>query len=251
MRAQVILAATLALAAAAAWAQQRLQVIELQHRRAEELLPVLRPLVAPDGSISAMDYKLVVRASEAQIADLRRVAATLDVAARQLLISVRQVAADDSRRRSAGVSGSVPGTVRGEVSDQRSRGGGDAVQQVRVLEGSDAVIQVGQSLPYAARTPGGGAQVDYQDVLTGFRVRPRLQGSRVELEIRPQQDTPGPDGSINVRNMASTVSGPLGQWFEIGSAVQQASQRSRGLTRREESSQDSSSRVEVKVEAIP
>ncbi len=42
-----------------------------KHRRAEELIPVLQPLLEQGGALTGQDYKLFVRASSANLAQLR------------------------------------------------------------------------------------------------------------------------------------------------------------------------------------
>src|SRR5262245_53046828 len=68
---------------------QSLEVIQLKHRTAQELMPALQPLVAQGGAVSGQDYTLFVRTTDGNLAEIRRVVAQLDQAPRQLLVSVR------------------------------------------------------------------------------------------------------------------------------------------------------------------
>ena len=67
---------------------------------------------------------------------------------------------------------------------------------------------------------------EYRDAQTGFQVLPRLNGDRVLLEISPQRDTFAspeqnlPPGSVNTQRAATTVSGRLGEWIELGGIAQ-------------------------------
>ena len=84
-----------ALAGSVAWAgtalaQQSLAIIELQHRSAQDVLPVLVPLVEPGGSLSGFDYKLFLRASPANREEIRRALSALDTPPRRLRIEVSQ-----------------------------------------------------------------------------------------------------------------------------------------------------------------
>ena len=79
------------------------EVIQLRYRTAEQVIPTLRPLVEPGGAISGMQGTLVIRASRANIAQLKQVLDSLDRTPRRLLISVRQ---DSGRASSGGAPGS-------------------------------------------------------------------------------------------------------------------------------------------------
>lgn len=254
-----------------ALAQGQLEVIEPRHRSAQELLPLLQPLVEPDGSVSAFDNKLVLRATAAQMAEVRQLLASFDRAPRQLLISVRQGGAVDDRRASVGVSGvilrgdggivlpredsSIPSSPRVEARDDHRSGDVAADQQVRVEEGREAQLMIGQSLPYSSshrRADGVIVQrTEYSSGGTGFTVLPRLQGQRVQLEILARQQLPGSGGARQVQNASSIVSGPLGEWFDIGGAVQQVSQSSRGLLGGGDVSSRHESRIMVRVDELP
>ncbi len=71
-------------------AQQRLEIISLQYRLPEQVLPTLQSLIEPGGSISGAAGKLFVRTSPANLAQIRRALEALDTPVRRLMISVRQ-----------------------------------------------------------------------------------------------------------------------------------------------------------------
>jgi type II secretory pathway component GspD/PulD (secretin) len=239
-----------------------LEVIALKYRTAEQVIPVLRPLLDPRGSLSGMQNQLIIRTTPANLAELKQVLATLDAMPRRLLITVRQDAVLDRDRTRAEVSGrvsagdatvAVPGSgrpgggvvevqrgddvIRGRIDSTRSLDSDRNTQTLQVLEGNSAFIRIGQSVPLpqrqVIRTIVNGQIVErivstteYRDVMTGFYALPRLAGDRVMLEISPQHDTlPRPEqnlprGSINVQSAATTVSGRLGEWMEIGGLAQ-------------------------------
>jgi type II secretory pathway component HofQ len=263
-------------------AETAFEVIELRHRSAEELLPVLRPLVEPAGTITSVQNKLIVRAPRANLAELRRLVAQLDAAPRQLLVTVRQSGSRDSLTRAAGVSGKgrfgdvtveSPPTVdptlpsigvdsgdaavelRGGRRETQDRNNDD--QQLRVLDGREAVIYVGQALPYSSKTLGPGGlvseTVQFREVLTGFVVRPRVQGDQVVLDISPQQESRSsePGGAISVSRLSTSVSGRLGEWIDLGAVTQQSSTETRGNFSRSQTDSESHRQVLIKVEVLP
>jgi type II secretory pathway component GspD/PulD (secretin) len=258
------------------------EIIELRYRSAEELLPVLRPLVEPEGTISSAQNKLIVRAPRERLTELRRLVAQLDTVPRMLLVTVRQGGGRDSSTRAAGVAGkgefgdvgvdvpptvdpTLPGVgvagskgaveVRGGTRETETANSND--QQLRVMDGREAVIYIGQSVPYATKTYGYGGTVskgvEFRDVLTGFVVRPRLQGDRVTLDISPQQESldPGSHGAISVSRMSTSVSGALGEWMDLGAVTQQSTVESHETFSRSRTDSETRNQVLIKVELLP
>lgn len=228
-----------------------LEVITLKYRTAEQVIPVLEPLILKPGTISGLQQQLIVRTTPANLADIKQVLTTLDAVPRRLLITVRQDAALDSGRTNS---------TRSLDSDRNT-------QTLQVIEGNSAFIRTGQSVPLpqrqVLRTIVNGQivervinSVEYRDVMAGFYALPRLAGDRVTLEISPQRDTlPTPDqnlapGSVNVQRVATTVSGRLGEWMEIGRLAQGVSnEQSVVLGSTREISTDNR-RILIKVDAI-
>jgi type II secretory pathway component GspD/PulD (secretin) len=264
----------LMLASAAGQAQQTvLEVITLKYRNADQVIPMLRPLIAPGGSLSGMQNKLIVRTTPENLAELRKVLGMVDNAPRRLLISVRQDAAGSENVDEAGISGSVgndrarvtvPGTgsqqggtvvikkgddrVRARASQSRSAGTERNVQTLQVVEGGEAVIHVGQSVPTQ-----GSQSTGYRDVGTGFRVRPRVNGDQVILEISAQRDSVSDPNAqtFNVQRVDTVVSGRLGQWMELGGIGQSSTQHDSGTVHRRSSTGAEDRRVFLKVDEMP
>ncbi len=69
---------------------QSLEVIDLKYRTAAEVIPVLQPLVEQGGALTGQDYKLFVRASPANLRQLRAALEQIDRKPNQLLVSVRR-----------------------------------------------------------------------------------------------------------------------------------------------------------------
>ena len=105
-----------------------IEVVPLKHRTAEQVIPVLKPLVDPEGSISGFQNQLIIRAPPAGLAHLKQVLATLDTMPRRLMITVRQDADINRDQTTAEISGRVssgnatviiPGSGSGSVIDSR------------------------------------------------------------------------------------------------------------------------------------
>ena len=278
-----------ALASIAAHAQSTvLEVIPLHYRMAEEVIPIIQPMLAREGSVSGFQGQLVVRTTPANLEEIKRILASLDTAPRQLVITVRQETDVERSRSSAEVSGSVGGD-HGRVTIPGSGGtrGGNVVlrdgddplrvnvlegtssetdrseQTVRVMEGREAFVRIGQSVPVrerqVQRTVVGGRVVEqvvegaqYRDVASGFYVLPRVSGDRVTLDVSSQRESLSrrSAGNVNVQSLVTTVSGRLGEWMEIGGVGQDASGRQAVLLGRSATASRDSRRVLIKVEEV-
>lgn len=270
-------------------AQTTVEVIQLRYRQADQLIPVLQPLLGRDASISNFQNQLVIRATPAELAQVKSVLASLDTPPKRLLITVRQDADLSGTRREAELSGSigndqarvtVPGSpsreggnvvlrdgddrLRARVVDSSQTGSERIGQTVQVLEGYTAFIRAGESRPVrnrqVVRTMVNGQWVDrvvettdYRDATTGFNVRPRLQGDRVTLDIDPQRETFDDQrrGAVNVQRVVSTVSGRLGEWISLGGIGEERSDDRSGILSTRSARSSEQRGVQVKVEVLP
>lgn len=270
---RLLIALLLVIGPVAAAVADEVEVLPLSYRTAEELIPTLRPLVEPGGALTGQRNLLVIRASRANIAQIRQVVASLDTRPRRLLISVRQDAAGASTERAAAVSGTIaggnarvginapPGAQSGVavgVHESHRSGADRMTSQVQALEGSPAYIATGQSIPVRsavlAPAPGGGTVVQgtttFQNVASGFYVTPRVAGDRVVLEVAPQRATPGPDGSAHVQQVATTASGRLGEWIELGGVTRSAAGSHAGVLSGASGARSGSTSVWVRVDEV-
>ena len=102
-----------------------LEVISLKHRSAEELLPIVRPLLDKDGVASGMDYQLILRTSPRNLAEIRKLLTSIDVAPRRLKVTVMQDVDRDTVARLTSISGSIGNNPRITLPDS---GGGASVE---------------------------------------------------------------------------------------------------------------------------
>jgi type II secretory pathway component GspD/PulD (secretin) len=245
---------------AAAVLAQSLEVIDLQHRRAEDVIPVLQPLLEPGGALTGKDYKLFVRASAANVKQLRQALAQLDRQPRQLFVSVRRSTQQEIDREGASISGTVRSggdrevdvTVRATDDSTHDRNLG--VASVQVLEGNAAFISSGASVPIiTAMAAGGGrrpwaaAASTYRNIGSGFVVTPRIANSDVVLEIE-QQDEQLNNGSIRTQSLATQVRGPIGAWIALGGISESSSSTRSGILSREYATRADQRSIWVKVE---
>ncbi len=242
-----------------------LEVITLKYRSAEQLIPVIRPLLAPGGSVSGMQNQLILRTTGANLRDLRKVVGGLDTMPRRLMIYVRQDAETANAQHGAELGSSLGSNgsggrqgVTARIYASRGATGDSIVQQLQVLEGSPAYIHVGKSIPVPGQTvmraPDGPivtGGVDYRDLTTGFEVVPRVSGERVFLDISPRRETPvGSRGGADVERALTSASARLGEWFELGGSARDAARNDSGLLIGAAGLRKEDRRIWVKVEEL-
>jgi type II secretory pathway component GspD/PulD (secretin) len=268
----------------AAAEKQVLEVIPLGYRQAEDVIPMLRPLLAPGGTITGMKNQLIVRTTPSNLAELKQVLATVDAAPRRLMISVRQSSGMDVSRDAASVQGSVgvgdnarvtvpgkrtndPGVtvqsgrtqVQGNVISSQSARNDQVTQSVQVLEGNPAFIRAGQSAvvpnTQVIDTPSGRQIIQGGQVVqanTGFYVTPRVSGDRVTLEIDTSRERlrNRATGAISGQQVSTVVSGRLGEWIEIGGVTQSMEREQGEILGRSRDARRDDSRVMLKVDEV-
>lgn len=192
--------------------QMMTEVIPLGYRSIHEIIPVIRPLVAPSGSVTGLQGQLVVTATPRDMAKVRDVLATLDKSPARLLISVSRGNNETAVSDSASIQGQLgnlsinndgvrAGSAAGhqdanrdylavQAKNNRRSETMNITQQVQVLEGREAYIAAGQEIPVrnrgAVAGPGGIYRYDnteFYPAVTGFYTVPRLRGDEVVLEI--------------------------------------------------------------------
>ena len=254
----VALAATLVLTNVSA---DETRVIQLKHRPASEIIPLIRPLLGPEDALSGMDYRLIVRTSDRNLNEIERLLAQLDVAQRQLRITVEQRVANDRDATRHSMEGNVPIgdnariTLPGKSTDNRglvvqkdslryrtdqrsSAGRNETTQTVMALDGQRAYIRIGQSVPHVREILMLGhrqfavtQEIELQDVTTGFDVLPRVHGNRVRLEITPRLSTlrDPATGLADFQELTTTVEAGLGEWLDLGAVLGQRNEIDRAI----------------------
>jgi hypothetical protein len=239
----------------AAQAATQLEIIELHNRPAAEIIPLVQPFVGPEGTVTGQGYKLIVKATPANMAEVKKIVASLDAAKQQLVISVSQTRQRTDSHEGAGVGGRItsgdvsvktappPGRggvsiiagdddskVKARIYSTKERDDSGGVQRIRTQEGEPAFIQVGQAIPLPQRSVTHGVygttvqdSVEYKSVTTGFYVIALVSGDNVTLKISPQQERLSREGGgrIDVSRAHTSVRGKLGEWIDIGGASQQ------------------------------
>ena len=234
-----------------------IQTIQLAHRPADEIMPVIKPMLGPDDSLTGQGYQLFIRTSDSNFEQIKQMVSSLDRAAKMLLISVFQ--GNDRELRALGVSGdfqyqdsnanvslgstgkaekrgaevqySTPNASAGaHTFSTRGRLSDNPIHQLRISEGSEGYIETGESIPYFSGSYWRGGRhgiveggVDYKDINTGFYVLPRVHGEQATLDVSPykQSQSRKRGGDIETQSASTRITGKLGQWLAIGGVAGQ------------------------------
>jgi len=238
-----------ALLAVAASLADETRLIQLRHRSAAEMIPVIRPLVGPSDAVTGTDYRLIVRTSEKNFQEIEKLIAQLDTARRQFRIQVKQTVAENRANTGVGISGEIrndnvrvqlprqaPPDNRGlvirrdglqlETHQTRTSSSSASTQFVSTLDGMPAFIRVGQSVPHVQRILAitGKQQIvlaqgiSFHNIVTGFDVIPQTQGDNVLVQITPRLSSlSNPSvGVVNFQEYSTTVAVRPGEWIDVG-----------------------------------
>ncbi|MGH8578984.1 MAG: hypothetical protein ACREVK_02285 [Gammaproteobacteria bacterium] len=241
-----------------------LELMPLEHRLSADVIPFLKPLVAPGGTVTGMSSQLIVRSTQRNLLEIKRALAAIDRPLRRLKIIVRQQTSQEDEETSQGLSGRYRGGdfelgydnpqetegmvlehrgERGELRyrafDAEDQSSQDHMHFVQTVEGQAAFIYTGRSVPLSGETViiGSGGTViqrssDYRDITSGFYVMPLVNGDHVTLHISPRLEAlrggPG-DAGIDTQALSTTVSTQLGQWIDLGTVSEQFNDRASGL----------------------
>lgn len=216
----------------------RLEVIPLHYRTAEEIIPLIRPFLSEDASISGSGFQLILRTNEQNLEEIKTILARLDHKPERLLIEVRQYQASDRSATGSGVGvkvGPEDTRVQARIYANENSSTGYGTQSVQALEGRFAHISVGQLIPYGSRVyirTGQGIQVqdqvDFIDTSQGFDVMARMaDNDEVVMEIHPYNNRPSTRGGgiIDTSSAYTTLRARLDTWTNLGAIQDQVYQQ--------------------------
>lgn len=253
------------------WAKAEIEfkIITLQHRFASDLLPIIEPLVGAEGTATGIRNQLILRASPERMREIESAVAQLDAARVNRKITINN--SNNSRSQQTGIEGrgiikrgnvtigndrhSQPNSGNIEITSSNSNTQQSSSQFLNVLDGEQAFIRVGQSVPFTqewinitshysqiSRTMG------WQDISTGFAVRPRTIGNQVELEITPRIAQQNNQGFIDFEELSTMLRVSLGEWVDIGGTMQNHDDISRKILGFQNTSSEQRSSLVIKVD---
>lgn len=245
----------------------RIEVIQLQGRSANDIIPIIQPLLDPDTGLSAQGYKLIVRGSEQTISQVHELVSQLDHAPKQLVISLRRGGRSIHNDNELSASGTIKsGDTRLSINNEHENNirlresrrsiNNNSTRRIHVTEGHQAFIQTGQLVPVGERNVdrfgNQRSSVQYKNASSGFYVLPRLAGDNVNLDILQNNVSIDRHGRqrFNVQRSGTTLSGKIGEWISIGGVTQRSSQSNTGILHSTTRGANSDSQLYIKVDVI-
>lgn len=263
-----------ALISAAVLAETEFKMITLQHRFANDLLSTITPMVGLDGTATGIDNQLILRAQPERMREIEALIEKLDAARVNRRITVSNNLQQNSESATTEASGTVildsgrAGNVTISNTKRRQINGGNIViernnsstrqtgnQFISVLDGERAFISSGQVVPFtqewvtiARRYTQVNRFTEWQEVSTGFAVRPRTVGNQVEIEITPRISSINQQGFIDFEELRTVVRLNLGEWLDIGGTMRNNDEVSRKILGLQSASSSLNSRLLIKVD---
>jgi len=247
------------------------KIFTLQHRFTEDILPMIQPLVGNDGTASAMQNNLIIRTSPTNMAEIEQIISTLDTARQNLKITVNRNKNISSRGNGTEVSGRqrignatietgssrriIRNGVALDIESQQSDSNIGNTQFIQVIDGENAFISVGQSIPYTQdwvslthRYANVQRTTEFITIDTGFAVSPRTIGNQVEIEVTPRFSQLNQRGFIDFETLTTTIRTSRGEWVDLANIMQQKDDVSRAIFSWQSNYQASNSQLLIKVE---
>ncbi|QLF94631.1 secretin [Pseudomonas sp. ABC1] len=228
--------------------QAATEVITLDFRLGEHLLPVAQSVIGNQGTVTAHENQLIVNAPPEAIAGLRDVLRQLDKEPRRLLISVDTQdrsarthsdyrTLDDATTADMGQADQPPPT-QGRSIRYQTQGNDGGIRRIQTLEGQPVMIQTGQVIPLESTTTDAYGrpqrETRYQPLVNGFQATAQVIGNRVEVTLETRRDSLAGQQTnrIETRDSSTRVSGNLGEWISVAEVDEEADSRQVSGSRR-------------------
>lgn len=252
---------------------------------AEKLLPVVKAELGPQDTLQVFRNKLVIRAERDTHARIADVLEAVDRAPRNVLISLRQGSGQSSHLTNQGSQvtwssdqapqridsqGNSSGTVRiyqgsstsTEIHSRTvaettiSTRNDTAVQQVRVLEGEEARISLGEETPRTEASHGiNGVATTTVYKATGryLFVTPQVtrKGIRLSVSSRSSRKTESGTDQIDTEGLETVVLAEEGFWTPIGGSGLDTSSNDGSITWSTRGLKERSTQYEIKADLLP
>jgi type II secretory pathway component GspD/PulD (secretin) len=227
------------------------RVYKVQHRTAEELLPLVETAMAGEGSVEADggSNTLVLAGSSEGVAAALRLLSRADRPLRTVVLRyesrrLRELEGEGIRVLWSGEAGPVrvgnlalPGEGNGIGilgADKAGARESDLGGEVRILEGRSASIMTGQSVPLTTRRVQEGASgptvtraTTFVSAESGFEAQPRiLANGLIQLELRAIDSQLRPGARLASSTSVATVVLEPGKTLAIAGLTQDAEMRS-------------------------
>ncbi len=221
------------LALACVFGDDGLTVINLRHRSADTLIPMLRGLYGNQVTITGNNLKLIVRAPPAIVTEIRQLTSDLDRKPRMLRVAIRDASQGSAQASQIAVNGSLALGRRTGASNVRVVASNTESQQ---KSSGERFIMVEEGVPASL---GDG---------TGSQIVARVEGERVSVQLLPAVPGVGGAATTDAHSLNTTTSAPAGQWVQLGGTSQTSQRSNSGLLNGAKQSNQSASQLLLKVD---
>jgi hypothetical protein len=254
-------------------AETQFKIITLQHRFANDLLPIISPMVGNEGTATGINNQLILRTSAERLAEIEAVIATLDVVRVNRKISVSHQQQTQTQQENTQATGAVrvgkvtvandrranPNSGQVDIQRNTSNNTRNSQQLITVLDGEHAFLRVGQIVPFTQEWVNISRRyvqierfTDWHEITTGFAVKPRTIGNpdnkQIELSITPRMMQLNQHGYIDFEELTTVVNVTVGEWVDIANTMQQNDEVSRKILGFSSQSAQQKSWLSIKVD---
>jgi len=251
-----------------------LEIIDLNSRPAEEIIPIIKPVLKPNDSVAGTGFQIFLRTDSNTLSEVKRLLQVIDKASQNLIITVSNDINTHSEAIEADVSANYEITDDGRVivGERPPRVEGLRIHankdnnlqtnnfshKVRVIDGNSAYISAGEVRPYNQtaiyendKRITAYREIGYQDITSGFSVTPRLSGdNQVTLRIQPhyRHSEDSYENGISTQVADTVITVNLDQWVLIAGIDESANLKDTNIASVSRTSNQKSSAIYIKVE---
>lgn len=246
--------------------------IRLHHKSATDMISLIKPFLSKEAITSEDGSLIVIKTSPANMKEIKKIISSFDTPVHQMEISLSynpEVLKENqvSKTRISVNPDNTQTTIRinkpGETSDktQYYRTKGRQVESdlysLKVLEDKWATIRTGHAVPQATRRRNADGTVtesiEYRQVNSGFHVKPKLNGSKVTLNVSAFGETSSPQGGGQFDNYqtTSTIETQVGYWISLSAINGEPIYDKNNKTYRTDNRSNTHRRIFLKVDIIP
>lgn len=251
------------------YAEAEFKIITLQHQFAENLLPIISPMVGIDGTATGMNNQLILRASPERMREIEATIQQLDITRVNRRITINTNTSSQRQHNRTEASGGVKIDNITIGNDRKSSKNNNHIilernhrytqnnsnQFLNVLDGERAFVQTGQIVPFTQEwitITRRYIQIDritnWREITTGFAIRPMTIGHQVELEITPRIASLNNQGTIDFEELTTTLRVSLNEWIDIGATMQNHDDISRKILGQSNTTSSQYSSLMIKVD---
>lgn len=227
-----------------------MQIHVLERTDATGLAPTIRPLLVEGATVRAYRGKLIIRTTDANLADLQGVLGELSGPPATLQVHLRRSSSRQNQQQQARGTVSVDrsGRAGGRITIEKQQHQKERQDhyQIRTLSGHPATISQGTLLAISAGWHGSALlRLD-----EGIQVRPTL-GANGTVTLRIAQSFDRLEqGEAKTQHSATTLRLAPGEWQPMGSITVSAQQKERGIAQAGQTTETLTLPLEVMVEKM-